>query len=141
MSVAHDERTVAVARLWAARGWLLLATALAIDVVVRATVLRQDPRQFLDIALIWLGTSLVAGFGMTGSGVAPYGGRWSQAGLAIALIAVVSTLVVALLGMVRSWTDAVSVLLAGAAGAFVLLVVLRGIYGLWRRRTLGRDEG
>ena len=138
MSTHHDERITATAHRWGARGMAILTMALSIDLIVRLLVLKQEPRQWLDIFLIWMGTSLYVFIGMTASGVAPYGGKWSQAWLVILIIAVQVPVVLTLMGMVHTLTDFIAHMVIAAASAFVMLIILRGIYGVWERRTIGR---
>jgi hypothetical protein len=133
-----DERITATAHRWGARGFWLLFVALPTDFLVRAFLLRQEPRQYLDIALIWMAAMLYASIGMTASGVAPYGGKWSKASLAVLIIAVEVPVVLTLMGMVHTLADFVADSVIAAAGAFVSLIILRGIYSVWERRALGR---
>jgi hypothetical protein len=133
-----DERTIATQQRWAARGMWMLSFALSIDVLVRILILKQEPRQYLDIFLIWMVTMLCAAIGMTASGVAPYGGKWSAALAAILVIAVVCPAVLVLMGMVRTPGDFIADMVGAVVGAFVALIILRAIYSLWERVTLGR---
>ena len=135
---SYDERTIATQQRWAARGMGMLSFALAIDVLVRVLILKQTPWQYLDIWLIWMATTLYPAIGMTASGVAPYGGKWSKAWLPLLIIAVVCPAVVTLMGMVHSPADFIADMVAAAAGAFVMLIILRGIYSVWERVNLGR---
>jgi hypothetical protein len=70
--------------------------------------------------------------------VAPYGGKWSKASLAVLIIAVEVPVVLTLMGMVHTLADFVADSVIAAAGAFVSLIILRGIYSVWERRALGR---
>ena len=134
----HDERTIATQQRWAARGMWMLSIALATDVLVRVLILKQEPRQYLDISLILMATMLYAGIGMTASGVAPYGGKWSKGLLAILIITVECPVVLALMGMVHTLADFITDMVGAVAGALVALIILRGIYSVWERVTLGR---
>ena len=78
MSNDRDERTTGTADRWKARGMAILIMALSIDLLVRTLILKQEPRQWLDIFLIWVGTSLYVCIGMSASGVAPYEGKWRK---------------------------------------------------------------
>ena len=139
MSTHHDERTIATAQRWAARGMWILSIALAIDLLVRALILKQEPWQYLDIWLIWMATMLYASIGMTASGVAPFGGERSKTWLQVLIIAAVVPVVLALMGTVHTLADFITVMVCAAAGAFLMLIIiLRGIYGVWERVTLGR---
>ena len=143
MSTHHDERIVATHQRWAARGFGLLFIALAIDLMVRTWLLKQEPRQWLDIGLIWLGTILYVTVGVSASGVALFGRKWvSMALLIMVLVAVANTVVLMLQGMVHTWADLIVIitfgLIGGGAGVFLALRSLRGIYARWERRTLGR---
>jgi len=138
MSDHRDERITATAHLWGARGFWLLFIALPIDLLVRILLLKQEPRQYLDIALIWMAAMLYAGIGMTASGVAPYGGKRSATWLAILIIAVTNTVMLTLMGMVHGLADLIAIIVSATAGAFVMLIILRGIYSVWERVTLGR---
>ena len=135
---SYDERTIATQQRWAARGMVILIFALATDVLVRVLILKQAPRQYLDIWLIWMAATLYAAIGMTASGVAPYGGKWSKAWLPLLIIAVECPVVLALMGMVHTLADFIADMAAAAAGAVVMLIILRGIYSVWERVTLGR---
>ena len=137
MSNHSDERTIATAQRWAARGLWLLSMALSIDLVVRTLILKQQPRQYLDIGLIWMATTLYVAIGMTASGVAPFGGKWSKSWLVILIIAVEVPVVLTLMGMVHTLADFITEIVIAATGVFVMLLILRGIYGVWERRTLG----
>ena len=138
MSTQSDERIIATQQRWAARGMWMLSIALAIDVLVRILILKQEPRQYMDISLILLATMLYVSFGATASGVEPFGGKWSKTWLLILLVAVTITAVLTLMGMVPRLANLIGVIVSGAAGAFTSLVILRGIYRVWERKTLGR---
>jgi hypothetical protein len=138
MSNHSDERTTATAHLWAARGLVMLNIALPIDLLVRILLLKQEPRQWLDIGLIWMAAMVCAGIGMTASGVAPYGGKGWKMWPIIPLIVVVNTVVLARIGMVPTLTDVVASVVSATAGLSLVIVILRGIYSRWERRTLGR---
>jgi len=77
MSELRDERIVATAQRWGAWGLLMLWFLLITDLMVRTLIFKQEPRQWLDIAAIWMGTATFVSIGMAASGVAPYGGKWS----------------------------------------------------------------
>jgi len=138
MSNHLDERTIATQQRWAARGMLMLSIALTIDVLVRVLILKQEPRQYLDISLIWMATMLYVSIGMTASGVEPFGGKWSKAWLVILIIAVEVPVVLTLMGMVHTLADFIADIVIAAVGASVMLIILRGIYSVWERVTLGR---
>ena len=144
MSTHRDERIVATHQRWAARGMAILFVALAIDLIVRSLILKQDPRQYLDIGLIWLATVLYVAIGMTASGVAPYEGKWSKSWLVILTIVVTNTVVLTLMviGEVHTWAHLIAIitfgLIGGGASVFLALRSLRGIYARWERRTFGR---
>ncbi len=141
MSEALDERIVATQQRWAARGLLMLMIALAIDLLVRILILKQEPRQHLDISLIWMATILYVSIGMTASGVEPFGGERSKTWLVILIIAVVVPVVLTLGGTVHTLADFITVMVSAAAGAFLMLIVImRRIYSVWERVTLGRGR-
>jgi hypothetical protein len=104
-------------------------------------VLKQELGQYLDIALIWMGTMLLTCLGMTASGVAPYGGKWSTSLLVVLILAVEIPVLLGLMGMVHTPAAFIAHTFLAAGGAFLAVIVLRGIYGLWERRTLGRGSG
>jgi len=141
MSTDHDERVIATRQRWATHGFGLLFIALSIDLMVRTLILKQEPRQWLDIAAIWMGTMLFVAIGMTASGVAPFGGKWWKMWPIIPGVAVVSTVTLALMGMVHTWADLIFNItlgiIGGAAGVSVTLIIMHGIYRLWERVTLG----
>jgi hypothetical protein len=137
MSTHRDERTTATADRWGARGLAILVIALSIDLLVRILILMQEPRQWLDVFLIWMGTSLYVFIGMTASGVAPYEGKGSKAWLAMLIIAVAIPVVLMLMGGVHMLADLIGVIAAAAAGVFVMFIISRGIYGVWERVKLG----
>jgi hypothetical protein len=139
MSDIQDERTTAVAQRWGARGMMIFSFALTIDVLVRILILKQPPQQWWDISLIWITTTLYVGIGMTATGVAPYGGKWSKSWLVIVIIVVTNTVVIALMGMIHSLAELITIIVTGAAGAFISIIILRGISSLWERRALGRS--
>lgn len=117
---------------------LILSTALVIDVLVRLLVLKQEPHQYLDVWLIWAATTLYVIIGTTASGVEPFGAR-SRSWVAIAAGAVVAnTAVAALMGTLASLADLITWIAGSLAGVFLALVIMRGVYGAWERRTLGR---
>jgi len=45
--------------------------------------------------------------------------------------------VLTLMGMVHTLADFITEIVIAATGVFVMLLILRGIYGVWERRTLG----
>ena len=120
MRTNHDERIVATHQRWAARGFGILFIALAIDLIVRTLILKQDLWQYLDIGLIWMATILYVSIGMTNT--------------------VVLTLIV--LGRIHTRAEVIATvafgLIGGGAGVFWALGILRGICARWERRTLGR---
>ncbi|MDH4178998.1 MAG: hypothetical protein OEV33_00690 [Armatimonadota bacterium] len=138
MSTNHDERIVATHQRWAARGMVMMIFALNIDLLVRLLILKQEPRQWLDIGLIWMGTSLYVCIGMTASGVQLYGGKWSKHWLVILTIVATNAVVWTLMGMGHGLADLSGVIVGAATGVFLMLMILRGIYSVWERRTLGR---
>ncbi len=142
MSNDLDERTIATGQRWGARGMLMLSIALSVDVLVRILILKQEPRQYLDISLIWLATILFVAIGMAGSGVEPFGGKWSKFWWLVPMIAVTNAVTLTLMGMIHSLADVIAIIVTGAAGAFagvfVIFIILRGIYSRWERVTLGR---
>lgn len=140
MSNARDERIVTTQQRWGALGLVLVNFALVIDLLVRMFVLKQELGQYLDIALIWMGTMLFTILGMTASGVAPYGGKWSTSLLVLLILAVEIPVLLALMGMIHTPTAFIAQMILAAAGVFLALVILRGIYGLWERGTLGRGS-
>jgi hypothetical protein len=135
-----DERTIATQQQWQARGMAILSIALSIDLIVRSLVLKQDPRQYLDIGLIWMATMLYAAIGMTASGVAPFGGKWWKMWPIIPIVVVGNTVTLARFGMVPTLTAVVLSVVSATIGLSVIIVILGGIYGVWERRTLGRGS-
>lgn len=133
-----DERTTGTAQRWAARGYVILSFALSIDIMVRILILKQEPQQYLDVSLIWVATMLFVSLGATASGVAPYEGKWSQAGLLIVIISVTVPGMLTLMGTVHTAADFLTKMVLAAASAFLGLMILRVIFALWERRTLGR---
>jgi len=138
MSNDTDERIVATQQGWAARGFGFLFIALAIDLMVRTWLLKQEPRQYLDIWLIWMATILYVAIGMTASGVETCGGKWWKMWPIIPLVVVVNTVTLARIGMVQTLTDVVASVVSATAGLLLSIVILRSIYTLWERATLGR---
>ena len=146
MSTHRDERTIATHQRWAARGMAMLMIALSIDLIVRSLILKQDPRQYLDIGLLWMATMLYVSIGMAASGVAPFGGKWSTTWLVILIITAVNAVVISvfltLKGMIHTLAHFIFIMIAAGAsafaGVFLTLFILRGIYAGWERLTLGR---
>ena len=138
MSTDHDERIVATRQRWAARGMVIMIYALNIDLLVRMLILKQEPRQWLDIFLIWMGTSLYVCIGMTASGVQLYGGKLSKHWLVILTILAVNAVVLTLMGGMHGLANLIGIIVSAAAGVFVMLIIMHGIYRLWERVTLGR---
>jgi len=138
MSNHSDERVIATRQRWAARGMVILTIALAIDLLVRILIVKQEPRQHLDISLIWIATTLYVSIGMTASGVQLYGGKWSKYWLVILTIVAANAVVLTLMGVIHGLAEAIGVIVGAAAGGFLMLMVLRGIYSVWERKTLGR---
>ena len=138
MSEATDERIVATRQRWATHGFGILFLALPADMMVRMFVLKQGPQQWLDIFLIWMATILYVGIGMTASGVAPYGGKRSTSWLVIAILAVEIPVILTLMGLVPTPAAFVAYMALAAVGAFVTIIIVRGVYHLWERRALGR---
>jgi len=133
-----DERITATRHLWAARGWVLLMFALSIDLIVRTLMLRQHPGQYLDIALIWMATTLYVAIGTTASGVELHGGRLWKMWPIIPLVVVVNMVTSARMGSVPTFTDVAASAVSATVGFSLTIVVVRGIYAGWERRTLGR---
>jgi len=140
MSNHLDERTIATQQRWAARGMWIFSIALSIDLMVRVLIVKQNPLQYLDISLIWMATTLYVAIGMTARGVQLYGGKWSKSWLVILIIVVVTTVMLTLMGMVHGPADLIAGIVSCAASAFVMLLILRRIYGVWERVTLGRGS-
>ena len=143
MSNHSDERVIATRQRWAARGMVILSIALSIDLIVRVLIVKQDPGQYLDIGLIWMATMLYVAIGMAASGVALYGGKWvSTALLIMVIVAVTNTVVFAVRGMVHTPAELIYTIaggiIGGGAGAFLSLIILRAVYSVWERKTLGR---
>jgi hypothetical protein len=101
------------------------------DVNGRTDPFRRMRRQFPPRELY----VVIAG---TASGVKPYGGRWWTSWLAVLSIAVTASVGVPLMGRAHSPADFIADMVGAAAGAFVMLTILRAIHGVWERRTLGR---
>lgn len=139
MSNDLDERTTGTRDRWLARGMVMMILALNIDLLVRLLILKQAPQQYLDIGLIWMGTSLYVCIGMSASGVQLYGGKWSKHWLVILTIVATNAVVWTLMGMGHGLADLSGVIVGAATGAFLVLMILRGIYSVWERRTLGRE--
>jgi len=142
MSNDRDERVIATRQRWGARGLLMMSFALIIDLLVRELILKQEPWKYLDIFLIWMATMMYVAIGMSASGVAPYEGKWRKMWPIIPTIVVTNTVVLTLLGMVRTWTDLIFTITLGIIGApvgtFVVYIIFRRIYSKWERVTLGR---
>jgi len=140
MSNHLDERTIATEQRWAARGMSMLYLALPIDLMVRGLVLKQEPQQYLDIWFVWVAIVCLRTIGTTASGVEPFGGKWSKAWLSILIMTVTSTVVLTLMGTVHTPAHLIAVIVGAAAGAAVFVSILRGIYSVWERVTLGRGS-
>ena len=140
MNTDHDERVIATRQRWGTCGMVILTIALAIDLIVRILVLKQEPRQWLDIAAIWMGTAVFVSIGMAASGVQLYGGKSSKAWLLILILAVEIPVVLTWMGMVPTWAAFIANMVIAGAGAFLMLMIFRGIYGVWERKTLGRGS-
>jgi len=139
MSTDRDERIVATRQRWRTHGFALLLIALNIDVLVRMLILKQEPRQWLDIAAIWMGTAVFVCIGTTASGVQLDGGKWSNH-WPIILTIVAIPVVLMLMGGLHGLADLIGVLAAAAAGVFTMLIIMHGIYRVWERKTLGRGS-
>jgi hypothetical protein len=138
MSIHNDERITIVRQRWAARGMTVLSIALSIDLFIRAVFIKQDPRQFIDIAIIWIVTSFFVCIGMSASGIAPFEGRRRKIWISVGILAIEIPLILILLGMVHSLTDFITDAICAAVGAFVTFIFMQSIYSLWEHRTLGR---
>ena len=138
MSTDHDERVIATRQRWAACGMVMLTIALSIDLLVRILILKQEPRQWLDIAAILMGTTVFVSIGMTASGVQLYGGKWSKHWPVVLSIVAANAVVLTLMGGVHGLADLIGVIAGTAGGVFVMLIILSVIYGVWERKTLGR---
>jgi len=142
MSNDRDERTAATADRWLARGLVMMSFALIIDLLVRPLILKQHPWQYLDIFLIWMATWAYVAIGTSASGVAPYEGRLWKMWPIIPSVVVAVTVTLALMGVIRMWTDLILTVTVGiivtVVDAVVVFIILRGIHGVWERRTLGR---
>jgi len=137
MNTDHDERVIATRQHWGTCGMVILTIALAIDLIVRILILKQEPRQWLDIAAIWMGTAVFVSIGMAASGVQLYGGKWSKHWPVILTIVAVNAVVLTLMGGGHGLADLIGVIAGAAGGVFVMLIIFRGIYGVWERVKLG----
>jgi len=133
-----DERITATRHLWAARGWALLMLALSIDLIVRTLILSQHPGQYLDIALIWMATIVYVAIGTTASGVEMHGGRLWKMWPLIPFVVVVNIVTLARMGSVPTFTSVAAGVVSATVGFSLTIVLVRGIYARWERRTLGR---
>lgn len=138
-----DERIAATAQKWAAVGGIFLSIALAIDIVVRCFILRQDPKEYWDIGLIWMVNLFIVCIGQIRSGIQPVGVERRQFKISILMIVEIAILVPALLwllGMVHSWQ--IFLLEAGlaAVSATAMLFIMRALYGRWERREIGANS-
>ena len=138
MSNHPDERVIATRQRWAARGMVILSIALSLDLIVRTLILKQEPWQYLDIGLIWMATTVYVALGMTASGVKLYEGKWWKMYPIIPVVVVVNVVMLARSGMVQTLTVVVASVVSATAGLSLVIVILRGIYSRWERRTLGR---
>jgi len=140
----YDERIAATMQRWAAAGGSFMSIALAIDILVRSFVLRQDPRLYMDIALIWLVNVFLVCIGMVRSGVPAVGvtGRWSwrTAGLLVGLIALEVPALQWLTGDIHSIGQYLAQAALAGGSAVVMLLVMRALYAAWERRSLGPGE-
>lgn len=140
-----DERVNSTIQRWASIAGWVARTALGIDLLVRALVLRQDVHQYWDIGLIWLAAMMLSSIGMVRSGVQPVGavGRWSwkTSGLIILIIALLVPAELWLLGQIDSVTAYLACTALAVAGGFVMHIIIRGVYSRWERRTLGDGPG
>ncbi len=138
MNTDTDERIVATRQRWATHGFALLLMALAIDLLVRMLVLTQEPRQWLDIFLIWMATALYVCIGTAASGVQLYGGKWPKQWLVILAIVATNAVVWTLMFTGHGPGGLIATIVGAATGASVMIIILRGIYILWERATIGR---
>ena len=140
-----DERVNSTIQRWGSIGGWVARTALGIDLLVRAFILRQGVHQYWDIGLIWLAAMMLSSMGMVRSGVQPVGavGRWSwkTSGLMILIIALLVPAEFWLLGEIDSVTAYLACAAVAAAGGFVMQIIIRGVYSKWERRTLGGGPG
>lgn len=140
-----DERVAATAQRWGAIGGAFMAVALGVDMIVRVFVLRQDFHLWWDISLIWMVNLYLVSLGQIRSGVPPVGavGKWSwkTSGLMILILALEIPAILWLMGMVRSLNGYLGMALLAGGSGLVMLMVLRGIYRRWERRTLGPESG
>lgn len=139
-----DERINAERQRWAARGGAFLSIALGIDLIVRVFVLRQDPRFYMDTALIWLVNLFIVTIGMIRCGVPAVGvaGKlsWKTSGFLVVLIGLEIPALMWLMGDIHTLPQFLfQAALAGGAAAAMLLI-MRAIYGKWERRALGQDS-
>ena len=144
VSAHPDERINAEMQRWAARGGAFLSIALGIDLIVRVFVLRQDPRFYMDIALIWLVNLFIVTIGMIRCGVPAAGvaGKlsWKTSGFLVVLIGLEIPALMWLMGDIHTLPQFLfQAALAGGAAA-VMLLIMRAIYGNWERRALGQDS-
>jgi len=138
MSTNHDERIVATRQRWATHGFAIFFIALSIDLMVRSLILKQDPRQYLDISLIWIATMLYVVIGTTASGVEMHGGRLWKMWPLIPFVVVVNIVTLARMGSVPTFTSVAAGVVSATVGFLLIIVIVRAIYARWERRTLGR---
>lgn len=136
-----DERIAATSLRWAAVGGSFMSIALAVDIIVRTFVLRQDPHLYMDIAAIWLVNLFLVAFGTVGSGVPAAGAseRFPRCavGLLVGLIALEVPAIMWLMGEIDSVQEYVIQAILAGSGALVTVLLLRLLYQAWERRSLG----
>jgi len=137
-----DERVVATRQLWAARGFVILYFALNVDLIVRFLVLKQDPKQWMDIGLIWMATTLYVSLGMSRSGVNLSPKTMPKTNIMmVTIIGLEIPALLWLMGMVHSWTQFLLYGAMAACSAFAMQVFQRRLHRRWERKTLGQEAG
>ncbi len=139
MNNITDERVVATRQRWHARGFLLLYFALNLDIIVRVLVLKQPPRQWMDIGLIWMATTLYVSLGMSRSGVDLYSKAKPKSNLMVLIILGLEIpALLWLMGSVHSWMQFALYGLLAAGSAYAMQIVLRLLHKRWEQKTLGQ---
>jgi uncharacterized membrane protein len=131
----RDERIIRARNRIASRGYALWAIGFMIALLYRQFYLRQPPREYWDIALVFFSGNLyvtIASFAQGAFHESAYrkSGKWTIAGILLAVLAVM-----VVQGQIGSLLDVVAQVASVLAGLSVFGLLSYYLYRRWEKQT------